>query len=147
MPSTSLRSADTSSDSSAVRAGASPSQNGIVGGVPSASTTRTTPGSTLADLPRVRAQQEDVAGHRLDGPVLVDGADERVVGLGHHPVVAGLGDGPAGGERGQAGRRPGPELAVDRVVVDVGAPLAPAGRDALATRATTSSNVARVRSR
>ena len=38
------RSSDTSSDSSAVRAGASPSQNGMVGGLPSASTTRTTPG-------------------------------------------------------------------------------------------------------
>ena len=38
--------------------------------------TRTTPGLDPADLPRVRAEQEDVARHRLDGPVLVDGADE-----------------------------------------------------------------------
>ena len=34
-------------ESSAVREGASPSQNGIVGGLPFASATRTTPGSTL----------------------------------------------------------------------------------------------------
>ena len=38
--------AETSSDSSTVRAGASPSQNGTVGGVSPASRTRTTPGST-----------------------------------------------------------------------------------------------------
>ena len=56
-----------------------------------------------ADLPRVGAEQEDVAGHRLDRPVLVDGADERVVGLGDDAVVAGLGDGAARGDRGEAG--------------------------------------------
>ena len=49
-------------------------------------------GFDAPDLPRVRAEQEDVAGHRLDGPVLVDGADEEVVGLGEHAVVADLGD-------------------------------------------------------
>ena len=55
------------------------------------------------DLPRVRAEQEDVAGHRLDGPVLVDGADERVVGLGDDAVVADLGDGAARGRAPRAG--------------------------------------------
>ena len=40
------RSAETSADSSAVRAGASPIQNGIVGGESPASRTRTTPAST-----------------------------------------------------------------------------------------------------
>jgi hypothetical protein len=43
---TSCRSADTASDSSRVRAGASPSQNGTDGGAPCASTTRTRPLST-----------------------------------------------------------------------------------------------------
>ena len=38
--------AQTSSDSSMVRPGASPSQNGTDGGAPCASTTRTMPGST-----------------------------------------------------------------------------------------------------
>ena len=46
-----------------------------------------------ADAPRRRPQQEDVAGHALDGPVLVHRADEGLVGLGHHAVVAELGDG------------------------------------------------------
>jgi hypothetical protein len=40
------RSRDTACDSSAVRAGASPSQNGIVGAAPFASSTRTRPAST-----------------------------------------------------------------------------------------------------
>ena len=43
---TPARSSETSSDSSAVRAGASPRQNGTDGGAPWASTTRTVPGST-----------------------------------------------------------------------------------------------------
>ena len=64
-------------------------------------------GAHLADLPRVGAEQEDVAGHRLDRPVLVDGADEHVVGLEHHPEVADLGDGAARGQRRQPGRRAG----------------------------------------
>ena len=71
-------------------------------------------------------------GHRLDGPVLVDRADQGVVGVGHDPVVAGLGDGAAGGGRRQPGALAGPQLAVDLVVVEVGAAPAPAGLDAVA---------------
>ena len=44
---TSPRRSDTARDSSSLRAGASPSQNGIVGGAPRASSTRTLPGSIL----------------------------------------------------------------------------------------------------
>jgi hypothetical protein len=77
------------------------------------------------------AEQEDVACHRLDGPVLVDGADERVVRLGQHPVVARLRDGAPRRDRGQPGALPGPQLAVDPVVVQVGAPPAPPGLDAV----------------
>ena len=86
-----------------MRAGASPSQKGIVGGTPAASRTRTTPGSTL------RICHEWVPSRNMSpaidsiGPVLVDRADQRVVGLGQHPVVAVLGDGPAGRDRRQAG--------------------------------------------
>src|SRR5690606_9573728 len=76
------------------------------------------------------AEQEDVARHRLDGPVLVDRAHEQLVGLEHDPVVAGLGDGAAGGQRGQAGARAGTDLAVDPVDVQPGAPRTPAGADA-----------------
>ena len=43
---TPARNSDTASESSRVRAGASPSQKGIVGGAPPASSTRTTPDST-----------------------------------------------------------------------------------------------------
>ncbi len=43
MPATARRSSDTSSESSSVRLGASPTQNGMVGWAPSASVTRTSP--------------------------------------------------------------------------------------------------------
>ena len=66
-------------DSSMVRPGASPSQNGIVGGAPWASSTRTSPRLDAPDPPGVGAEQEDVARHALDGAVLVDGADHGVV--------------------------------------------------------------------
>ena len=125
--STCWRSADTSADSSAVRAGrlAHPERDGGrgVAGVADAHHA----GLDAADLPRVRAEQEDVAGHRLDGPVLVDGADERVVGLGDHAVVAGLGDRAARRERGEPGALAPAQLAVDGVVVHVRATRAATG--------------------
>ena len=86
----------------------------------------------LADLPRMRAEQEDVARHRLDGPVFVDGADERVVGFGDDAIVAGLGDGPARRDRGEARALAPAQLAVDRVVVHVRAACAAPGGDAVA---------------
>ena len=86
-----------------MRAGASPVQNGTVGGVVAGVAHAHDAGLDPPDLPRVRAEQEDVARHRLDGPVLVDGADEGVVGLGDHAVVADLGDRAARRERGEPG--------------------------------------------
>ena len=88
-------------------------------------------GLDAADAPRRRAEEEDVAGGRLDRPVLVHRADERVVGVGEHAVVGGLGDGAAAGERGQAGAPLAPHLAVDGVAVEVGAARAPSGGDAV----------------
>ncbi len=79
----------------------------------------------------MRAEQEDVARHRLDRPVLVDRADERVVGLGDHPVVTGLGNGTAGREGRQARALASADLVVDRVVVEVRGTLAAAGLDAV----------------
>ncbi len=67
-------------------------------------------GRDLAYLPRVGTEQEDVSGHRLGGPVLVDRADERLVGLQHHPVVAEFGDGSTGRERCQPGAACGPAV-------------------------------------
>ena len=56
--------------------------------------------------------------------------DRHAVGIEHDAVVAGLGDGAAAGQRGQPGAAPGPQAAVDGVVVQVGAAAAPPGLDA-----------------
>ena len=90
-----------------MRPGASPSQNGTAGGAPSRVVDPDHARLDPADPPRVGAEQEHVAGHGLDGPVLVDGADQGVVRLGQHPVVAELRDRPARGERGDPGARGG----------------------------------------
>ena len=58
------------------------------------------------DAPRRAAEQEHVAGHALDGPVLVHRADEGVVGIEQHAVVGGVGDRAAGGERREARAAP-----------------------------------------
>ena len=57
-------------------------------------------------------EEEDVAGHGLDGEVLVDGADHGLFGLDHDPVIADFGDGAR-----RWSRRPGEH------------PGAPAGRE------------------
>ena len=61
---TPVRIAQTSSDSSTVRPGASPSQNGTDGGAPWASTTRTMPGST-------RRIRHDVVPSRNTSPAML----------------------------------------------------------------------------
>ena len=76
------RSAETSRESSIVRPRPSPFQNGIVGGAPCASSTRTTPVFDAPDPPRRRAEQEDVAGHALDREVFVERSDGVSVGFG-----------------------------------------------------------------
>ncbi len=73
------------------------------------------------------AEQEDVARHRLHRPVLVHGSDERVIGFGDDSVVTDLGDRAARCERGQARALAAADLAVDGVVVDIGA-ASPAAR-------------------
>ena len=52
------------------------------------------------------AELEDVACHALDGEILVDRADDMVLGLQHHLVVGGVGDRAAGGQRGRARAAP-----------------------------------------
>ena len=84
-----------------MRAGASPFQNGIDGGAPCASSTRTTPLSTRRMRQECRAEQEDVAGHALDGEVFVERADALPVGLGDDGVVGRVGDRAARGDAGQ----------------------------------------------
>ena len=75
--STSSRRRETPRDSSSLRPGASPSQNGMFGAAPCASSTRTRPGSIAQDALAGVAELEDVAGHALDREVLVDRADRR----------------------------------------------------------------------
>ena len=72
--------------SSRVRAGrlAEPERDASAA-APFASATRTMPGLDAQDPPRRVAELEDVAAVRLDREVLVDGADERALGLEHAP--------------------------------------------------------------
>ncbi len=83
----------------------------------------------LDHAPRVGAQQEDVAGGGLDGEVLVHGSHGDAVGVEHHPVVTRFGDGTATGQRGQPCPAPGPEAAVDGVVMEMRTSPAASGLD------------------
>ena len=128
--SSSVRRSLTASESSAVRAGASPSQNGTVGGRSPASCTRTVPTSTLATL------QEWVPSKKMS-PAMASTAkssctepDRHAVGIEHDAVVTGLGDGATAGQRGQPRAAPGPQAAVDGVVVQVGTAAPPPRLDA-----------------
>ena len=123
----------TSADSSNVRPGASPRQNGMVGGAPWASRDDDLAAADVLDPPRRVAQQEDVAGVALDGEVFVERADDRaVLVVGDDAVVGDLGNGAAAGDGRQPGALAGPQPAVDAVAVQVGAMPAALRRDAFA---------------
>ena len=124
---TSARKRETAADSSSLRPGASPSQNG--------NAWRRAVGILHAHDAALHAQDavgriaelEHVAGHALDGPVLVHGADDLALGLQQHLVVGVVGDGAARGERGEAGAAPAAQQTVHGIVVDQrAAPPAPA---------------------
>ncbi|MNF39885.1 hypothetical protein D3C84_208800 [compost metagenome] len=66
------------------------------------------------------AQLEDIAGHALDGEVLVEGADRQALGFQQHAVVARVGNGAAAGQGGQAGAAAAAQALVDRIAVQVG---------------------------
>ena len=76
------------------------------------------PRSTRWMLVAAVAELEDVAGQALDREVLVDGADDVVLGLEQHLVVGIVGNGAAGGDRRQARAAPAAQHVVDRVVMD-----------------------------
>ena len=97
--STSSRSRDTAAESSSVRPGDSPNQNGMFGGWPWASSTYTRPVSTFADPVGGVAQLEDVARDALEGEVLVERADGQALRQQHHVVVELVRDRAAVGDR------------------------------------------------
>ena len=116
--STSARRSLTARDSSSLRAGASPSQNGMFGGAPLRVGDADDAGADLQHPPRGVAELEHVAGHALDREVLVQRADERVVGIEHHAVVGDLRDRAARGEREQPRAAPAAQPRVHLVAMD-----------------------------
>ena len=77
-------------------------------------------GSALDPLDAIGgvAELEHVARHALDGEILVDGADDGVLGLEQHLVVGGVGDRPAGGQRRRPRAPAAAQDAVDGVAMD-----------------------------
>ena len=78
------------------------------------------------------AQQDDVAGRRFDGKVLVEGGDLHALGLQHHAEDCGVRDGPSVGDGGGARAAAGVELAVDAIAQQVGAVASAGGLNPLA---------------
>ena len=127
----SARSRDTERDSSSLRPGASPSQNGIVGAMPR----RVLDAHDAAlDAPNAIggvAELEDVAGHAFDREILVDRADDLIFGFEQYLIVGIVGDRPARGQRGQPRAAPAAQHMIDRVVVDESAAPPAAGGEAV----------------
>ncbi len=78
------------------------------------------------------AEQEDVAAHALDRPVLADSADERIVWLGDDAVVANLRDGAAVQDRRHSGAATAMQHVIDSVTVKLSGGSPGAFADALA---------------
>src|SRR5207248_3616742 len=60
-------------------------------------------GFHFANLPRVCTEQENIARVRLNRPVLIDGADQHVIRIREHAVIANFGNSSAGSSRRQSG--------------------------------------------
>jgi hypothetical protein len=125
----------TASDSSSLRPGASPSQNGMLGARAVRVLDADAAGLDAQDAVARVAELEDVAGDALDREVLVDGADVGALRLEDDGVVAALGDRPARGERGQPRALPLAQDVVDDVAVDVARARAVARREAVGEHA------------
>ena len=88
----SARKRDTETESSSLRPGASPSQNGMVGAMPCGVLDAHDAALDPQDLVALVAELEDVAGQALDGEILVHRADDLVLRLEQHLVVGVVGD-------------------------------------------------------
>ena len=74
----------------------------------------------VQDAPGSIAQQKHVAGQALDGEVLVDRADEGLLGLGDDPILGRFGNRSAGSDGRQPGPAAGAKLAVNQVAMQIG---------------------------
>ena len=118
----------TSADSSRVRAGPSPSQNGIVGGAPArvldahlARSRRGGCATTVLPSRKTSPAIDSMAKSSSIVPIM------RPVGLEHDVVVGVVGDGAAGGERGEPRAAPAAQPPVDGVAVERARPRARGG--------------------
>ena len=117
----SRRSSATCSDSSCVRAGASPSQKGtrrwramrIFDQHP------TRLAFNAANAPGSVAQQHDVAGVAFDREIFVEGSDDAAFGLGDHCEQSSLRNGAAAGDRSQPGSTAGAQFAIHTIVMKI----------------------------
>ncbi len=83
-----------------------------------------------ANPPRRVAEQDDVAAIAFDGEVFVERADHGAFRLGDHGEEGSLGNGATTGDGRQSRAAPRPQLAVDPVVMDIGAIASAARGDA-----------------
>ena len=134
---------DTRRDSSTVRPGASPRQNGIDGRRAVRVLHAHAPGLDAADAPGRGAEQEHVAGQALDREILVERADHRAFGLGDHEILRVVRNRAAGGDGGQTRAAPAAHAPVHAVAMQIRAAAAARGGDALGQHLETASKSAR----
>ena len=125
------RSRDTACDSSSERPGASPSQNGMLGGWPCGVLDPQCAALDAADAVGGIAELEHVAGQALDREILVDGADDLVFRFEHDLIIGRVRDRAARGQRRDPRAAPAAQHPVDRVVMDQRAAPAAPGAEAL----------------
>ena len=89
----------------------------------------------LQDTVRGIAQLKDIAGHALEGEVLVETADEKTLRQQDHVVVELIGDGAAVGDRHQPRALAAAQHAVHRVAVQIGAAPSAMGGEAVGQHA------------
>ena len=131
----SARRRETDADSSSVRAGASPSQNGMRRRLALGVFDAHAAGFHAQDAIRGVAELEDVAREALDGEVLVERADEDAGRLEDHLVVGVVGNGAAAGDGREPRALARAQHLVDRVAVQIGAAPAALGADAVGEHA------------
>ena len=113
-----MRKSDTACDNSEVRAGASPSQNGIPGGWPFASSTRTTPELMRKNSPRRIAELKDVARETFDREILVDRAEESFRRIEHYTIICVVGNCAAGRQSNQPRTASSAQTMIDCIVMN-----------------------------